>query len=87
MKYSLINDILNIVMPGGEVPDVRWSKIPPKEMYGQFDLLYDEELSHQGDGSNGPLSGDSRDSRSRGMMGPGGRGRDHSRTRGMTTWK
>lgn len=87
MKYSLINDIINIVMPFGEVPDVKWNKTPSKETYGQFDLLYDEELAQQGDGATGPLSNESRDSRSRGMMGPGARGRDHSRTRGMTTWK
>nr|XP_039272522.1 probable tubulin polyglutamylase TTLL1 [Styela clava] len=85
MKYNLINDILNIVMPGGEAPDVKWNKVPPKEGYGHFDLLYDEELAQQGD-TGGPSS-DIRDSRSRGMMGPGARGRDLSRTRGATTWK
>ncbi|XP_041472097.1 probable tubulin polyglutamylase TTLL1 [Lytechinus variegatus] len=45
MKYNLINDTINIVMPNGEVPDVRWNKIPPKECYGHYDLLYDEDLA------------------------------------------
>lgn len=74
-------------MPNGEAPDVKWNKVPPKEMYGHYDLLYDEELAQQAEGAGGPLSGDQRDSRSRGMIGPGGRGRDPSRGRVPTTWK
>ena len=93
MKYSLINDTINIVMPNGELPDVRWNKTPPKEAYGHYDLLYDEELAAQQDtytatgGQSG--SGTERDSRSRGLLaGVGGmRGRDHSRSRAPATWK
>ena len=94
MKYNLINDTLNIVAPNGEVPDVRWSKVPPKESYGHYDLLYDEELAYSGPdsgyigSSSGGMSGGDRDSRSRGFLGVGGlRGRDHSRSRAPATWK
>lgn len=45
MKYNLISDVINIVIPPGEAPDVRWNKVPAKENYGQFDLLYDEDLA------------------------------------------
>jgi len=45
MKFSLINDIINIVMPNGEPPDVRREKLPTKEALGNFDVLYDEELA------------------------------------------
>ncbi|XP_065053036.1 polyglutamylase complex subunit TTLL1-like isoform X1 [Rhopilema esculentum] len=45
MKFSLMNDIINIVMPNGEVPDVRREKIPSKEALGNFEVLYDEELA------------------------------------------
>lgn len=91
MKYNLINDTLNIVAPNGEVPDVRWNKTPPKENYGQYDLLYDEDLANQAmkdPNSSGGLASD-RDSRSRGLLaGVGGvRARDHSRNRAPTTWK
>lgn len=47
MKYRLINDVINIVIPPGQVPDVRWNKVPQKEHLGLFDLLYDEELAQQ----------------------------------------
>lgn len=45
MKYKLISDVINIVIPAGEIPDVKWNKIPSKECYGNFDLLYDEDLA------------------------------------------
>ncbi|XP_050410433.1 polyglutamylase complex subunit TTLL1 [Patella vulgata] len=45
MKYKLISDCINIVIPPGELPDVRWSRIPAKENLGSFDILYDEELA------------------------------------------
>ncbi|XP_067937487.1 polyglutamylase complex subunit TTLL1-like [Watersipora subatra] len=44
MKYNLISDAINIVIPPGKLPDVRSGKIPDKENLGQFDVLYDEEL-------------------------------------------
>ncbi|XP_062513741.1 polyglutamylase complex subunit TTLL1-like isoform X2 [Corticium candelabrum] len=36
MKYSLISDILNIVIPGRDIPDVRWNKIPAKKALGMM---------------------------------------------------
>eukprot|EP00112_Aurelia_sp_Birch-Aquarium-sp1_P004304 Seg1486.1 transcript_id=Seg1486.1/GoldUCD/mRNA.D3Y31 product="putative tubulin polyglutamylase TTLL1" protein_id=Seg1486.1/GoldUCD/D3Y31 len=45
MKFSLTNDIINIVMPNGELPDVRREKLPTKEALGNFEVLYDEELA------------------------------------------
>ncbi|KAK7099450.1 hypothetical protein V1264_003588 [Littorina saxatilis] len=45
MKYNLMSDVCNIVIPPGEFPDVRWNKVPAKENYGNFDLLVDEELA------------------------------------------
>jgi tubulin polyglutamylase TTLL1 len=45
MKASLMNDIINIVLPPSGFPDVRWNKTPSKESLGKFDLLYDEELA------------------------------------------
>ncbi|XP_038063113.1 probable tubulin polyglutamylase TTLL1 [Patiria miniata] len=80
MKYNLINDSLNIVVPNGEPPDVRWNKIPSKESYGNYELLYDEELAQ--------LDSMERDSKSRlaGGMGFGARGRD-AKTKGQATWK
>lgn len=45
MKYTLINDVINIVIPHDEVPTVKWNKIVDKVNYGYFDLLFDEELA------------------------------------------
>lgn len=45
LKYNLINDTLNIVVPNGELPDSKWSRCPPKEALGYYELLYDEELA------------------------------------------
>ena len=44
MKFKLINDVLNIVVPNGEVPDIRtkFTNTNP-EVLGNFDVLYDEE--------------------------------------------
>ena len=48
MKFKLISDIINIVIPNGEIPDVKnYNKQPPKEALGNFDVLYDEELASQ----------------------------------------
>ncbi|XP_048579251.1 polyglutamylase complex subunit TTLL1 isoform X2 [Nematostella vectensis] len=47
MKYNLIHDTLNIAVPNGEIPDVRWSKLPSKDALGSYDILYDEELAQQ----------------------------------------
>ncbi|CAH8561767.1 unnamed protein product [Schistosoma turkestanicum] len=43
LKYKLVNDVINIVVPCGTMPDVKSNKNVTKEGMGQFDLLYDEE--------------------------------------------
>ncbi|XP_006866909.1 PREDICTED: probable tubulin polyglutamylase TTLL1 isoform X2 [Chrysochloris asiatica] len=81
LKYNLINDTLNIAVPNGEIPDCKWNKSPPKEVLGNYEILYDEELA-QGDGAD-------RDLRSRPgqSLGPkGSRSRDSGRSV-LTTWK
>jgi len=48
MKYKLVSDIINIVIPKGEVPDAKVNnKQPSSEALGNFDVLYDEELAYQ----------------------------------------
>ena len=48
MKFKLISDIINIVIPNGEIPDVKsFNKQPAKDALGNFDLLYDEDLAQQ----------------------------------------
>ena len=44
MKFKLINDVLNIVVPNGEIPDIRnkFTNSTPENL-GNFDVLYDEE--------------------------------------------
>lgn len=44
MKYNLINDVINIILQPGDIPDVRWNRTPAKEALGNFDLLLDEDL-------------------------------------------
>ncbi|OON17264.1 Tubulin-tyrosine ligase family protein [Opisthorchis viverrini] len=43
LKYKLVNDVINIVVPNGLIPDAKGSKTVSREQMGQFDLLYDEE--------------------------------------------
>lgn len=43
LKYKLINDVINIILPNGYIPDVRRSKTVTKEQMGYFELLCDEE--------------------------------------------
>ncbi|RXM30173.1 putative tubulin polyglutamylase TTLL1 [Acipenser ruthenus] len=45
LKYNLINDTLNIVTPNGEIPDCRWNRSPQKDSFGNYELLYDEEVA------------------------------------------
>ncbi|CAH2278364.1 probable tubulin polyglutamylase TTLL1 isoform X2 [Pelobates cultripes] len=81
LKYNLINDTLNIVVPNGEIPDSKWNKVPPKEALGSYEILYDEEAA-QADVSD-------RDMRNRGgqNIGPkGSRVRESGRS-APTTWK
>jgi hypothetical protein len=48
MKFKLISDIINIVIPNGDIPDVKnYNKQPSSEALGNFDVLYDEELAMQ----------------------------------------
>ena len=51
MKYRLINDIINVVLPPDGVPDVKWNKIPSPDAIGSFELLLDEELAAQAESS------------------------------------
>lgn len=53
MKYKLINDIINVVLPPDGVPDVKWNKIPSADALGSFELLLDEELAAQAEASQG----------------------------------
>ncbi|OCT86043.1 hypothetical protein XELAEV_18019737mg [Xenopus laevis] len=81
LKYNLINDTLNIVVPNGEIPDCKMNKHPPREVLGHYDLLYDEEAAQ--------LDGAERDLKSRGGQPAGVKGtraRDSGRL-AITTWK
>uniref|UniRef100_A0A5F9C204 TTL family tubulin polyglutamylase complex subunit L1 n=1 Tax=Oryctolagus cuniculus TaxID=9986 RepID=A0A5F9C204_RABIT len=81
LKYNLINDTLNIAVPNGEVPDCKWNKSPPREVLGNYEILYDEELA-QGDGAERELR-----SRPGQPVGPkGSRSRESGRAV-LTTWK
>ena len=53
MKYRLINDIINVVLPPDGVPDVKWNKIPSPDNLGSFELLLDEELAAQAESAQG----------------------------------
>uniref|UniRef100_A0A669Q839 Tubulin tyrosine ligase like 1 n=1 Tax=Phasianus colchicus TaxID=9054 RepID=A0A669Q839_PHACC len=81
LKYNLINDTLNIAVPNGEIPDCKWNKSPPKEVLGNYEVLYDEEMA-QSDGSDRDLR--SRSGQSTGTK--GNRGRDSGKPV-LTTWK
>ncbi|XP_062514482.1 polyglutamylase complex subunit TTLL1-like [Corticium candelabrum] len=83
MKYSLISDILNIVIPGRDIPDVRWNKIPAKKALGNFDVLYDEELERLAHLSD---TADGRDGKSRAAAaGRSQTGKDGKKQ--LTIWK
>ncbi|CAH8618656.1 unnamed protein product [Heterobilharzia americana] len=47
LKYKLVNDVINIVIPNGTIPDVKSNKSIAKDQMGQFDLLYDEEKVYE----------------------------------------
>ena len=47
MKYKLINDIINVVLPSDGLPDVKWNKMPSPDSLGGFELLLDEEIVAQ----------------------------------------
>ncbi|TPP55945.1 Ubulin polyglutamylase TTLL1 [Fasciola gigantica] len=52
LKYKLVNDVINIVIPNGVIPDAKGSKTVTKEQMGLFDLLYDEEKALEDSGYN-----------------------------------
>uniref|UniRef100_A0A0B7A5P9 Polyglutamylase complex subunit TTLL1 n=1 Tax=Arion vulgaris TaxID=1028688 RepID=A0A0B7A5P9_9EUPU len=80
MKYRLISDVINIVLPPGQVPDVRWNRMPDKETYGHFELLFDEELANA-DQNNQEL-------RARvGLSNPAARTNRDSKKTPLVTWK
>ncbi|XP_036617664.1 probable tubulin polyglutamylase TTLL1 isoform X2 [Trichosurus vulpecula] len=81
LKYNLINDTLNIAVPNGEIPDCKWNKSPPKDVLGNYEILYDEELA-QNDGAERDLR--NRSGPSIGLK--GSRTRDTGKT-ALTTWK
>ncbi|NXP38656.1 TTLL1 polyglutamylase, partial [Leiothrix lutea] len=81
LKYNLINDTLNIAVPNGEIPDCKWNKSPPKEVLGNYEVLYDEEMA-QSDGADRDLRG--RPGQSPGVK--GSRARDSGKPV-LTTWK
>ncbi|KAG7165049.1 tubulin polyglutamylase TTLL1-like, partial [Homarus americanus] len=56
MKYKLVDDIINIVLPPDGVPNVHWNKVPASDKYGDFELLLDEELYQNSDHSSGQRS-------------------------------
>ncbi|KAM7536645.1 hypothetical protein Aperf_G00000083650 [Anoplocephala perfoliata] len=43
MKYKIINDVLNIVVPDNKIPDVKNTKATKELCLGDFEILYDEE--------------------------------------------
>ncbi|XP_067907360.1 polyglutamylase complex subunit TTLL1-like isoform X2 [Heterodontus francisci] len=81
MKYNLINDTLNIVVPNGDIPDCKLSKNPSKEALGNYVILCDEELAVN--------EGPDRDLKNRpgqSIGSKGGRAKDFGRPI-TTTWK
>jgi len=47
MKYSVIRDSLSILLHSGDFPDAKADKTPPRSAFGQYELLYDEEIDKQ----------------------------------------
>jgi len=47
MKYSVIRDSLSILLHHGEMPDAKADKTAPRSSYGQYELLYDEEIDKE----------------------------------------
>ncbi|XP_063712833.1 polyglutamylase complex subunit TTLL1-like isoform X1 [Symsagittifera roscoffensis] len=54
MKYKLVLDTINVLLPDNQPPDVKSPsfKNPPKEALGNYELLYDEEVALAMDGKN-----------------------------------
>ncbi|VDN12029.1 unnamed protein product [Dibothriocephalus latus] len=56
MKYKLINDVLNIVLPAGVIPDVRNCRPIDENQLGEFEVLYDEEKAAEDMGGEGRMN-------------------------------
>ncbi|XP_074660059.1 polyglutamylase complex subunit TTLL1-like isoform X2 [Tubulanus polymorphus] len=82
MKYKLISDVINITIPPGEFPDVRWNKQPTKECLGHFDLLLDEDLAQ-----SDVLSQEVKARLGAPSLGRSGRDMRGSRSNQAPTWK
>ncbi|XP_072125491.1 polyglutamylase complex subunit TTLL1-like [Mobula birostris] len=80
MKYNLINDTLNVVVPNGDISAWKFSKAPTKETLGNYVILCDEDLTLN-DGAD-------RETKNRpGQSGSkGGRAKEFGRPT-TTTWK
>ncbi|XP_056434527.1 probable tubulin polyglutamylase TTLL1 [Gadus chalcogrammus] len=85
LKYNLINDTLNIVAPSGDITgDCRWSRTPPREALGNYQLLYDEE---QALSENADRELRSRSGQSLGSKGAKGAGSGAGQRPTAATWK
>ncbi|XP_072915419.1 polyglutamylase complex subunit TTLL1-like isoform X2 [Hemitrygon akajei] len=80
MKYNLINDTLNVVVPNGDISAWKFSKAPTKDALGNYVILCDEDLTLN-DGAD-------RETKNRlGQSGSkGGRAKEFGRPT-TTTWK
>ncbi|ROT68063.1 tubulin-tyrosine ligase [Penaeus vannamei] len=57
LKYKLVDDLINIVLPPDGIPNVHWNKVPTPDKYGDFELLIDEELYQNSDHSSSHRGG------------------------------
>ncbi|ROT68069.1 tubulin-tyrosine ligase, partial [Penaeus vannamei] len=66
LKYKLVDDLINIVLPPDGIPtqpspvtpySVHWNKVPTPDKYGDFELLIDEELYQNSDHSSSHRGG------------------------------
>ena len=47
VKVIFISDSLSILLHHGDMPDAKADKTPPRSAYGQYELLYDEEIDKE----------------------------------------
>lgn len=80
MKYNLINDTLNIVVPNGDISASKFNKTPAKDALGNYLILCDEELA-MNDGADREIKNRPGQSGSKGV-----RAKDFGRPT-ITTWK
>ncbi|XP_067856186.1 polyglutamylase complex subunit TTLL1 [Heptranchias perlo] len=81
MKYNLINDTLNIVVPNGDISVCKLNKNPSKEALGNYVVLCDEELA-----VNEGADRDLKNRLGQSFGSKGGRAKDFGRPI-ATTWK